>query len=142
MKNANLRASLWFVAFVILSAWMVFGWLRFPPGARLGSTATPFERTAGLPKGHWAFLQQVRGVLPAGATYTVRAASTDDEMGIFQLAGSVLDEHEGIPTFYFGAFFPDAATVRWILSYRCEVVPPDATVVSRLPDGCVCERTN
>lgn len=140
MKNENLRAAIQVVGLALLSAWMVFGWMRFPPGDRVGLPVTPFQRTPGLDEGHWHFLQQARDVLPPGSDYTIRASTPDDEMKLFMLAGSVLAGHRGEPSSYYGVPNAGGAMTRWVLSYRCAVVPPDARVVASLPDGCICER--
>jgi hypothetical protein len=140
MKNENLRAAIWVVALVLLSLWMALGWLRFPPSDRLGVPATPFQRTPGLDEGYWRFLQQANDVLPPSSVYTIRAATADDEMMLFMLAGSVLAGHRGEPSSYYGVPNAGGAMTRWVLSYRCAVVPPDASVVASLPDGCICER--
>lgn len=141
MKNEDLRAALWFVALLALVAWTTFGWLRYPAGDRVALHGTPFDRTPGLDRAYWDFLLHVREVLPEGDAFTIRAASPDQEMALFMIAVLVLDEHEPVPTTYYGVPNPGAGDVRWIASYQCAVIPPDATVVSELPDGCLCERT-
>jgi hypothetical protein len=140
MRNENLRQAIWFVALFFLTAWMLFGWLRYPPQERFSLPETPFERTSGLDLAHWSFLQEARDVLPPGVSFTIRASSTDDEMKLFMLSGSVLTGHRAVPSSYYGERRLDGDSVPWILSYRCEVVPPGARVVMNLSGGCVCER--
>jgi hypothetical protein len=138
--NENLRTSIWFVVLVVLSLWTAIGWLRYPPGERLKPPETPFSGTPGLDQGHWHFLQQAREVLPPNTWYTIRASSPGDEMALFKLAATVLVGHKGEPSNYYGVANPGGEATPAILSYRCEIVPPDSKVVTRLPDGCICER--
>lgn len=140
MRNGNLRAAIWFVALVLLASWMTSGWFRHPTGNRLVLFDTPFDQTPGLDRGQWQFLQQIHEVLPEGAPYTIRAATPDLEMQLYMLAAGVVDGREGVPSTYYGVANDGAAAIRWIASYQCAVVPPDATIVLRVSDGCVCER--
>jgi len=140
MKSTEFRTALWFTALVVLLSWMVLGWTRDPPGDRIAIHETPFDRTPGLNSDYWRFLQQVGQVLPRGATFTIRAETAETEMQLFMLSQSVVGERQAIPTTYYGVPNPGADEVKWIASYRCAVVPAGATVVSTLPDGCICLR--
>jgi hypothetical protein len=140
VKDGHLRTAIWFVGVFFLAAWGVFGWLRFPPQERFVFPETPFEGTSGLDPAQWRFLQQVREILPEGESFTVVAANESEEMQVFMLACGVLDSEGAIPTTYYNVHNEYARQARYILSYRCAVVPEDAVVVARLEDGCVCER--
>jgi len=140
MKSPELRAAIWFTTLVVLLSWMLLGWTRFPPGDRVVIRETPFDRTPGLDSGYWKFLQQVGEVLPRGATFTIRAETSDAEMKLFMLSQSAVTQQRAIPTTYYGGSFSEADEVKWIASYRCAVVPAGSTIVSRLPDGCLCLR--
>jgi hypothetical protein len=138
--SEDLRKSVWFVALVVLTTWMAFGWLRYHPGERLRLFETPFDKTPGLDASRWKFLQQARDVLPEGAVVTIRAATPEEEMDLFMLSASVLDRQQVVPSRYYGVVNPDATRARWIAVYRCAAVPADVPVVARMPDGCICER--
>lgn len=140
MTNTNLRTAIWFVALVLLCAWMGFSWLRYPPADRFMLGATPFDATPGLEPAHWRFLEEVRDILPDSGVVTISAAKTEDEHRLFMLSGIVLAGREVVPTSYYGVANPGADKAKWIASYRCEKVPPDSTIVVRVEDGCVCER--
>lgn len=140
MKNENLRNAIWVVGIFALSVWMVLGWLRYPAVTRFAQPVTPFDSVPGLDAGHWRFLQQARLVLPEGEWYTIVSSSPDEEMSLFMIAGGALSEQFGIPTSYYGVPNEYAMAARWVLSYGCDVVPSGARIVTRLDDGCICER--
>ena len=138
------RLGAWGAGCALLAGLIVAYWAGLPADGRLRVPTSPLDNVAGLsetPRHGWAFLWQVREILPPGATYTVVAPDRDTEMSLYMLSWAVLTECRALPTSYYGTPTPErGAEARFVLAYGCEGAVPGATLVQRLNEGCIWDR--
>jgi hypothetical protein len=114
---------------------------RIPSRSLLTVPATPLEHTNGRLAPLWSFLVEVRDKVPEGASYTLRASDSDDEMGLYMLSLGVLDKQVALPSSYFGVATREGGEARYVLSYGGDLPAPDgALLVFRARDGAVYAR--
>lgn len=140
------RTSIWFAGCIALLVVIAAQWARTPSAERFRPPTSPLDRVGGLNEAKrlgWGFLWQVREVLPPGSTYTILAADTQTEMSLYMMSLAVLPELQGMPTSYYERPTAEVgAAARYLLVYRCSVEPAGATLVQKLDDGCIWERSD
>jgi hypothetical protein len=107
----------------------------------LNIPATPLDLTNARLAPLWSFLVEVRDKVPEGASYTLRASDSDDEMALYMFSLGVLDKRVGLPSSYFGVATSEGGEARYVLSYG-DGLPgtAGARLVFRARGGAVYER--
>lgn len=130
-------AVVWLLGTLALVALTLARWIAAP--ASLTVPATPVDRTNPFYARHWILLHEARGVIPPGQTYTAVAVDGESEMLLYMLSLGVLTDQRAIPSSYFRTPLPRGKSAHFVISYDC-VVPEDARLLRRFPEGCVWER--
>jgi hypothetical protein len=130
-------AAAWVIGTLVLVTLTLARWIAAP--SSLAIPATPVDRTNAYYARHWSLVNEARRVIPPGQTYTVIAADRDSEMLLFMLSLGVLTDHRPLPSSYFRVPLPHGKCARFVISYDC-IVPEDARLLQRFPEGCVWER--
>ena len=102
--------------------------------------ATPLDRTNVPAARQWAFLQECRGRIPAGASLTVLGADPEEESALFMMALGAYPDHPVWPSSYFGTPAPQGAEADYVLLYRGAARPPGLEIVAEWDDGAVGRR--
>lgn len=130
-------AAVWLLGTLALVALTLARWISAP--ASLAVPATPVDRTNAFYARHWTLVHEAVGVIPPGQTYTTVAADLESEMLLYMLALGVLTDNLALPSSYFRVPQPHGRNARFVISYDC-VVPENARLLRRFPEGCVWER--
>jgi len=79
---------------------------------------TPLDRTSEHAARLWSFLMEARDTIPAGASYTIEAQNSGDEMTLYMFSLGIFCAHQALPSSYYGVATPDLARrARFILVY-------------------------
>jgi hypothetical protein len=136
-SSGRTSTAVWVLGTLALVTLTLVRWNSLP--ASLSVPATPVDRTNPFYARHWTLLHEARGVIPPGQTYTAVAVDRESEMLLYMLSLGVLSDHRPIPSSYFRIPLPRGKSARFVISYDC-VVPEDARLLRRFPEGCVWER--
>jgi len=134
--NFRFRPDLWWLGGVSLL--LVAGGLQWalasPP---LHIPATPVDQVNVPVSRQWMLLLQAKELIPPGSSYTVTAATPDDEMMLHMLSLGILTGRRAVPRSYYGTpTGPSAATAQFVVSYECAGAPPEGSRHALL-HGCL-----
>jgi hypothetical protein len=90
---------------------------RLPFRAALHVPVTPLDYTNPRLADLWRFVNDARGRIPAGASFTVLAPDRDDEMYLYMVSLGLLDRQVALPSTYFGVQWPYGRDAKYVLAY-------------------------
>jgi len=107
--------SVWWIGGVVATAILLFGATRadlthLPP-------ESPFDNTRSGHAQQWRFLHQASTHVPAGVTFTIRAAEPDTEMNLYVMAVGLLPQATAIPRTYYGQSVADSSPARFVMTF-------------------------
>lgn len=89
----------------------------------------------------WRFLYDIRGQVPEGASFTVRASNRDDEMYLYMVSLGILDKRVALPSSYYGVPERSGDQARYVLVYgSVSAMEEGMRLVFQTPQGAVYER--
>jgi len=133
----------WLFAAALLLAFAPSIWRREGTPGWFGLAQTPLDRVSPAAAAQWTFLSDALRTMPRGrgATYTLFAATPEEEMNLFMMSLGLYVErgHRPLPRSYFGVDFPGrGAGAEYVLDYGCGRTDPAAyELVARVRGGCV-----
>ncbi|HYK43256.1 MAG TPA: hypothetical protein VE007_12775 [Thermoanaerobaculia bacterium] len=132
-------AAVWALAGILLLAFAPRVWRRGAPAPMFSLPETPIDRVSPDGAAQWVFLSESLKHVPRGASYTIRAATGDEEMNLFMMSLGLFEGHMPYPNSYFGIPIPGyAANADFVLAYGCAGDgAAENVVVARVRGGCV-----
>jgi len=132
--------ALWLAGTFALLLFPLAQWLAIPAGYRLVPTDTPLDGTRPDLAYAWRFLVLARPLVPPRARITAIARDDGREMELFMLAVGLYPDARPVPTTYFLKQMPHGATADYVLALDCDVPDGKASLVGKVPGGCVWRR--
>jgi hypothetical protein len=137
----RIRSSrIWALAALALCAFPAARRLSEPIGDPFHLPATPLDRTQIAGARDWAFLQECRRRVPAGASLTVVAADPAEEGALFMMALGVFPANPIWPSSYYGAPVEDGSRAEYVLMRRGAARPPGLEILADWDDGAIGRR--
>lgn len=123
-SNGRVRPDFWWLCGLCLL--LVAGGLRWalaPPSLQI--PATPVDQVSVPVSRQWMLLLQAKELIPPGSSYSVTAATPEDEMMLHMLSVGILTGRRAVPRTYYGTpTRSSAAMAQFVVSYECAGEPP------------------
>lgn len=130
------------MAAALLLAFPIRFWAKPVGRAMLAVPSSPVERVNPELGRTWRLLREVAPRIPAGATFTVRAATDEAEMEAFMVAVGLLPHGRPVPSSYYGVPQPGfGSEAEWVVAVGEVSLAGEGTeVVARSKDGLLLRR--